>query len=87
MVDEAAVKAAAEAVDADQLVRLAQALIAAPSENPGGTEDAAAAIATEILDGLEASPRTIRSATGRPNVVGSIVTQSVSRGSLGSHTV
>jgi succinyl-diaminopimelate desuccinylase len=72
MVDEAAVKAAAEAVDADQVVRFAQALIAAPSENPGGTEDAAAAVATEILDGLEASPRTIRSATGRPNVVGSI---------------
>ena len=72
MVDEAAARTAAEAVDADEVLRFARALIAAPSENPGGTEDAAAAVATEILSGLGATPRTIRSDGGRPSVVASI---------------
>jgi acetylornithine deacetylase/succinyl-diaminopimelate desuccinylase family protein len=73
MVEEAAVSAAAEAaadaVDADEVLRFARALIAAPSENPGGTEDAAAAVASEILADLGADLETIRSDEGRPSVV------------------
>ena len=75
MVDESvsrAADAAAAAVDPDEVVRFARALIAAPSENPGGTEDEAAAVAAEILDRLDASPRTIRSPDGRPSVVASL---------------
>lgn len=69
MVEEAVVQAALDAVDADELVGFAQALIRAPSENPGGTEDAVAAVANDILDGLGGSTRVIRSETGRPSVV------------------
>lgn len=72
MVDEAIAEAAAGAVDAGEVLSFARALIAAPSENPGGTEDAAAAIASEILTGMGASPETIRSAEARPSVVASI---------------
>ena len=75
MVEESvsrAADAAAAAVDADEVLRFARALIAAPSENPGGTEDEAAAVATEILEALDASPRTIRSEAGRPSVVAAI---------------
>jgi succinyl-diaminopimelate desuccinylase len=70
MVDEAATKAA-EAVDPGEVLRFAQALIAAPSENPGGTEDEAAGVATLILASIGATPRTIRSEAGRPSVIGS----------------
>ena len=63
---------AAEAVDADEVLAFARALIAAPSENPGGTEDAAAAVATDILTRLGAAPRTVRGEAGRPSVVASI---------------
>lgn len=72
MVDEGIAEAAAEAVDADEVLTFARALIAAPSENPGGTEDEAAAIAAGILTGLGASPETILSDEGRPSVVASI---------------
>ncbi|MGZ5292502.1 MAG: M20 family metallopeptidase [Actinomycetota bacterium] len=75
MVEESvsrAADAAATAVDADEVLRFARALIAAPSENPGGTEDEAAAVATEILETLDASPRTIRSEAGRPSVLAAI---------------
>lgn len=75
MVEDAvsrAADAAAEAVDPDEVVRFVRALIAAPSENPGGTEDEAAAVATEILDELDASPRTIRSEAGRPSVLAAV---------------
>ena len=65
----AAAIAAVEAVDADEVVRFAQALIVAPSENPGGTEDEAAAVAGDILASLDATPETIRSEAGRPSVV------------------
>jgi succinyl-diaminopimelate desuccinylase len=71
MVEEELAKAAA-AVDADEVLGFAQALIAAPSENPGGTEDEAAAVASEILTSLGATCRTIRSDDGRPSVVGTI---------------
>ncbi len=71
MVVEAATRAA-RAVDGDEVIAFARALIGAPSENPGGTEDEAAAVATDILARLDANPRTIRSEAGRPNVIGSI---------------
>jgi succinyl-diaminopimelate desuccinylase len=74
MVDEGIARAVADAVDADEVLAFAAALIAAPSENPGGTEDAAAAVATDILKGIGASPETIRSEEGRPSVVASIGT-------------
>jgi acetylornithine deacetylase/succinyl-diaminopimelate desuccinylase family protein len=69
MVEEPAARAAADAVDADEVLRVARALIAAPSENPGGTEDAAAETASELLAELDAEPRTIRGEAGRPSVV------------------
>jgi succinyl-diaminopimelate desuccinylase len=75
MVEESvsrAADAAAAAVDADEVLGFARALIAAPSENPGGTEDEAAAVATDILEALDASPRTIRSDAGRPSVLAAI---------------
>ena len=64
--------AAADAVDPGEVIAFARALIAAPSENPGGTEDAAAAVAVEVLAGLDAAPEIVRSPDGRPSVVGSI---------------
>jgi acetylornithine deacetylase/succinyl-diaminopimelate desuccinylase family protein len=74
MVDEPDDLAAqvARAVDADEVLEFARALIAAPSENPGGTEDAAAEVATQILDSLGAKPTTIRSEGGRPSVIASL---------------
>jgi len=62
----------ADAVDPGEVLAYARALIAAPSENPGGTEDAAATVASEILGALGAAPRTIRSGAGRPNVLASL---------------
>ncbi|HEV8565016.1 MAG TPA: M20 family metallopeptidase [Actinomycetota bacterium] len=73
MVEEAALRAAG-AVDPDQVLEFARALIGAPSENPGGTEDQAAGVAAEILAGLDASPEIVRSDAGRPSVVASIGT-------------
>lgn len=67
-----AVAAAVEAVDPDEVLRLARALIAARSENPGGTEDAAAAVAADALEGLDAGPQILRSDAGRPSVVAAI---------------
>ena len=72
MVEEAVANAAAAAVDPEEVVAFARALIAARSENPGGTEDAAAGVAADILTELGAIPRTIRSEAGRPSVVASI---------------
>ena len=65
----AAAAAAADAVDPEELLRFAQALIAAPSENPGGTEDLAVEVAAGILEGLGASHELVRSEEGRPSVV------------------
>ncbi len=59
-------------MDPGEVVRFAQALIAAPSENPGGTEDRAAAVAERILTDLGARARVIRSPAGRPSVIGTI---------------
>jgi succinyl-diaminopimelate desuccinylase len=60
---------AAAAVDPDEVLRHARALIAAPSENPGGTEDDVADVASNILTDLGAEIRIIRSEEGRPSVV------------------
>jgi acetylornithine deacetylase/succinyl-diaminopimelate desuccinylase len=70
--DPRAVRAAVDAVDADEVLRFARTLVAAPSENPGGTEDEAAAVAGEILASIGAAPETIRSPEGRPNVLASL---------------
>ena len=64
--------AAADAVDPDEVLAFARALIAAPSENPGGTEDEAAAIAIGILDGIGAPAEIVRGSAGRPSVVATI---------------
>jgi len=62
-------RAAAEAVEPDEVVRIARALIAAPSENPPGDEELPAAVAADVLAGLGADPEIVRSDDGRPNVV------------------
>ena len=72
MVDEAVLDAAAAAVDPDDVLAYARALIAAKSENPGGTEDEAAGVASEILTELGTPPEIVRSGTGRPSIVASI---------------
>jgi acetylornithine deacetylase/succinyl-diaminopimelate desuccinylase len=74
MVDEGIGNAVADAVDADEVLTFARALIAAPSENPGGTEDEAAGVASEILAGVGTAPETIRGDGDRPSVVASIGT-------------
>jgi succinyl-diaminopimelate desuccinylase len=73
---ESAVAEALDAVDPDEVLRIARALIAAPSENPGGTEEEVAQAAAEILAGMDADPRIIRSDAGRPSVVAAMGTAS-----------
>jgi acetylornithine deacetylase/succinyl-diaminopimelate desuccinylase family protein len=72
MPDAAALRAVDDAVDPDEVLRYARALIAAPSENPGGTEDAAATVARDVLSSLGAASETIRSDAGRPSIVASV---------------
>ncbi|MEA2556411.1 MAG: succinyl-diaminopimelate desuccinylase [Actinomycetota bacterium] len=76
MVDEATTSAAAAsaaaAVAEDEVLGFAQALIAAPSENPGGTEDEAAAVAADILSGMGAKVTVVRGEAGRPSVVATL---------------
>jgi succinyl-diaminopimelate desuccinylase len=69
MVEEAVVSAVVERVDPDEVLRFARRLITTPSENPGGTEDAVAAVAVEILEDLGATPEIVRGDEGRPSVV------------------
>ncbi len=69
MVDDAATKAVLEALDPGEVLAHARALLAAPSENPGGTEDEVARVAVEILTGLGAAPEVVRGEAGRPSVV------------------
>jgi succinyl-diaminopimelate desuccinylase len=64
--------AAADATDPDEVLRYARALIASPSENPGGTEDDVADVAMGILTDLGADIRVIHSEEGRPSVVARI---------------
>jgi acetylornithine deacetylase/succinyl-diaminopimelate desuccinylase family protein len=63
---------AADAVDRDEVLAFARALIAAPSENPGGTEDEAATVAADILSQLGTQPTVVRGGEGRPSVVAAI---------------
>ena len=63
---------AADATDPDEVLRYARALIAAPSENPGGTEDEVADVAMGILTDLGADIQVVRSEEGRPSVVARI---------------
>lgn len=72
MVDDAAVKAVLDALDPDEVLTYARALLAAPSENPGGTEDEAARVAVDILTGLGAVPEVVRGEAGRPSVVAAL---------------
>jgi succinyl-diaminopimelate desuccinylase len=69
MVEEAVVWAVVERVDPDEVLRFARRLIATPSENPGGTEDAVAGVAVEILEDLGGRPEIVRGEEGRPSVV------------------
>jgi len=69
MVEEAVVSAVVERVDRDEVLRFARRLITTPSENPGGTEDAVAAVALEILEDLGGTPEIVRGEEGRPSVV------------------
>jgi succinyl-diaminopimelate desuccinylase len=69
---EAAADAAAGATDPDEVLRYARALIAAPSENPGGAEDEVADVAMSILTDLAADIQVVRSEDGRPSVVARI---------------
>jgi acetylornithine deacetylase/succinyl-diaminopimelate desuccinylase family protein len=62
----------AAAVDADEVLAVARSLLAARSENPGGTEDEAAAVAVGVLEELGAGPEVVRGAAGRPSVVATI---------------
>jgi succinyl-diaminopimelate desuccinylase len=72
MVDEGVLAAAAAAVDPAEVLDFTRALIAARSENPGGTEDDAAAVAVDILTGLGAEPEIVRSEAERPSVVATL---------------
>jgi succinyl-diaminopimelate desuccinylase len=69
MVEESLVSAVVERVDPDEVLRFARRLITTPSENPGGTEDAVAAVAVEILEDLGGSPEIVRGEERRPSVV------------------
>jgi acetylornithine deacetylase/succinyl-diaminopimelate desuccinylase family protein len=74
MVEETVLDAAAAGVDPDDVLTYTRALIAAKSENPGGTEDEAAGVASDILTDLGSTPAIVRSDAGRPSVVASIGT-------------
>jgi acetylornithine deacetylase/succinyl-diaminopimelate desuccinylase family protein len=69
MVDEPVTQAVLDALDPAEVLAFARALLAAPSENPGGTEDLAARVAVDILEALGADPEVIRGEAGRPSVV------------------
>jgi len=69
MVEEAVVSAVLERVDADEVLSFARRLITTPSENPGDTEDAVAAVAVGIIEELGGSPEIVRGEEGRPSVV------------------
>lgn len=64
--------AAASQVDPNEVVAIARALVAAPSENPGGDERAAAAVARAFLDDIGIPSTVVEGREGRPNVVATI---------------
>ena len=63
---------AADAVDPDEVLAIARSLIAARSENPGGVEDEAAAVAIGALEEIGATAQIVRGSAGRPSVVATI---------------
>ncbi len=69
MVDDADVKAVLDALDPAEVLAFARALLAAPSENPGGTEELAARVALDFLTALGSTPEVIRGEAGRPSVI------------------
>ena len=69
MVEEAVVRAVAERVDEEEVLRFARRLIETPSENPGGSEEEVAEVAVGILEGLGGKPEIVRGEEGRPSVV------------------
>jgi acetylornithine deacetylase/succinyl-diaminopimelate desuccinylase family protein len=69
MPTESLLRSAARAVEPDEVVRFARALIGAPSENPPGDEELPATAAAEALAGFDVEPTIVRSDEGRPNVV------------------
>jgi acetylornithine deacetylase/succinyl-diaminopimelate desuccinylase len=64
-----AADAAAAAVDPEEVLAIARALIAARSENPGMTEDEAAGVAADVLTSMGSAPEIVRGDAGRPSVV------------------
>jgi succinyl-diaminopimelate desuccinylase len=72
LVGAEAAEAAASEVDPNQVVTMARALVAAPSENPGGDERAAAAVVRALLDDIGVASSVIEGREGRPNVVATI---------------
>lgn len=72
MVDEGAIRAAPEAVDPERVLAFARSLIAARSENPGGTEAEAAKVAEGILSSLGVEPQLVEAEPGRTSVVAAI---------------
>ncbi|MGE5460372.1 MAG: M20 family peptidase, partial [Solirubrobacterales bacterium] len=64
MVDDAATRAVLQALDPGEVLADARALLAAPSENPGGTEEEVARVAVEILTDLGAAPEVVRGEAG-----------------------
>ncbi|HEY7659957.1 MAG TPA: M20 family metallopeptidase [Actinomycetota bacterium] len=71
-VESGVASAVAAAVDPDEVLRFARALVTTPSENPGGTEDAVAEVVVGILEGIGADARIVRGEAGRPSVVARI---------------
>jgi acetylornithine deacetylase/succinyl-diaminopimelate desuccinylase family protein len=67
-----AAEAAAAAVDPDEVLTIARALLAARSENPGGSEEEAAGVAADVLASIGAQTEVVRGDAGRPNVIGSL---------------
>ena len=67
-----AADAAAAAVDPDEVLRFARALIAAPSRTPAAPRTRPPPSPPRSSATLDASPRTIRSDAGRPSVLAAI---------------
>lgn len=72
MVDDDAVAAVLQAVRDEEVLALARALLAIPSENPGGTEDEVARFVVDVLTELGASVEVVRGEAGRPSVIATV---------------
>ncbi|HEU4354620.1 MAG TPA: M20 family metallopeptidase [Actinomycetota bacterium] len=72
MVDEDVRAAVLQALDPDEVLALARALVAIPSENPGGTEDEVARLVVDVLTDLGASVEVVRGEAGRPSVLATV---------------